>query len=87
MLAQSPSQAADNPSPAPPPLILLPVAVDDFFKCAYNTTCSVPAPGLLANDYSPNEGARLAVVPVDPASTLSRLGVKADGSLFFVPPS
>ena len=60
-----------------------PVAVDDPYSTAFNTTLTVPAPGVLGNDNDPEGAALTAIKLSDPAS--GTLTFNSNGSFTYAP--
>jgi hypothetical protein len=60
-----------------------PIAVDDVYSTAFETSLTVPAPGVLANDSDPDGDALIAVQQTDPSNGTATLD--ADGSFTYTP--
>ena len=60
-----------------------PVAGDDGYSVAVGSPLGVAAPGVLANDYDPNDDPLMAVLNVSP--THGALSLRPDGSFIYTP--
>lgn len=70
---------------APAGVNIPPVAVDDSYSTPKNTTLNVPAPGVLSNDYDPDNGPSSLTAELVSGPSHGTLTFNSDGSFVYTP--